>query len=113
MKQEKPTPSLDNRIARVFTAGTKADAVAVLVTEAEAAMVCAGEAAQKARQRALDPKLCIPDVAVARHEMEDAAFRRDRMQAAVTRLKERLSEVMAQEEDQRRWLAYEKVKAER
>jgi hypothetical protein len=107
------TPSLDDRIARAFTTGTKADAVALLVTEAEAATVCAGEAAQKARQRALDPKLCAPDVAIARHEMEDAAFRRDRMQAAVTRLKERLNELMAQEEDQLRWVAYERVKTER
>ena len=113
MTQEKPTPSLDDRIARAFTAGTKADAVAVLVAEAEAAMVCAGDTAQKARQRALDPKLRAPDVAIARHDMGDAAFRRDRMRAAVTRLKERLNELVAEAEDQRRWLAYEKAKAER
>jgi hypothetical protein len=45
--------------------------------------------------------------------MEDAAFRRDRFQTAVTRLKERLSEVKALEEDHRRRMAYEKTKAER
>ena len=45
--------------------------------------------------------------------MEDAAFRRDRMQTAVIKLGDRLRELKAQEEDHRRWLAYEKVKAER
>jgi hypothetical protein len=45
--------------------------------------------------------------------MEDAAFRRERLQTAVTRLRERLEEVRAEEEDQRRWVAYEKAKAER
>jgi hypothetical protein len=42
-----------------------------------------------------------------------SGFRRERLQTAVSRLKERLKEVRAQEENQRRWIAYEKVKAER
>ena len=45
--------------------------------------------------------------------MEDAAFRRDRMQTAVTKLGERLRELKAQGENKRRWLAYERAKAER
>jgi hypothetical protein len=45
--------------------------------------------------------------------MEDAAFRRDRLQTAVTRLRERLEQVKAKEEDQQRQLVYERVKAER
>jgi hypothetical protein len=45
--------------------------------------------------------------------MEDAAFRRDRMQTAVTKLGDRRRELRAQEEDQRRWLAYEKAKEDR
>jgi len=45
--------------------------------------------------------------------MEDSAFGRERLQTAVSRLRERLKEVRAQEENQRRWIAYEKVKAER
>lgn len=61
----------------------------------------------------MEPTLSIGDVATARREMEDAAFRRDRMQVAVIKLGERLRELKAQEEDQRRWLAYEKAKAER
>ena len=52
-------------------------------------------------------------VGEARRQMEDAAFRRDRLQAAVTRLQERLNELRAQEEDARRWAAYRKAEAER
>ena len=45
--------------------------------------------------------------------MEDAAFRCQRLQTAVTRLRERLEQVKAQEEDHQRQLVYERVKAER
>jgi chromosome segregation ATPase len=80
-----------------------------LIEEVEAS----GDAAEQLRKRALDPALAPADVAGARRQMEDAAFRRDRLQTAVAKLRERLEEVKAQEEDQRRWVAYEKVKAER
>ena len=96
-----------------FADGAKSDDVASLIREAEVAAIAAGEAAERARERALDPALSAADVATARCEMDDAAFRRDRLQVAVKRLGERLREVRAQEEDQRRWLAYEKAKAER
>jgi hypothetical protein len=101
------------RIAAAFSAGTKSDDVPELIGEAEAAAVSAGEASQCARAKALDPALSAKDVAIARHEMEDAAFRRDRMQTAETKLGERLRELRGQEEDHRRWLAYEKAKAAR
>ena len=45
--------------------------------------------------------------------MEDAAFARDPLQAAMPRLQERLEKLRAAEEDARRWAAYEKAKAER
>jgi hypothetical protein len=45
--------------------------------------------------------------------MENAVFRRERLQTAVSRLQERLKEFRAQEENQQRWIACEKVKAER
>jgi hypothetical protein len=44
--------------------------------------------------------------------MEDARFRRDRLETAVARLRDRLQDLKRQEEDRRRWIAYEKVKAE-
>jgi len=105
--------SLDERIVAAFSAGTKADDVTDLIGEAEAAASSAGEAAQRARAQALDPALSAERVAIARREMEDAAFRRDRMQTAVIKLGERLRELKAQEEDQRRWAAYERARAER
>ena len=45
--------------------------------------------------------------------MEDAAFRRDRLRMAVTKLRDRLQQLKAQEDNERRWQAYEKAKAER
>jgi hypothetical protein len=104
---------LDDRIAAAFADGAKSDDVASLIGEVEAAAIAVGEMAERARSRALDPVLSAPDVAAARREMDDAEFRRDRMQVAVTKLGVRLSELRAQEEDHRRRLAYERARAER
>ncbi len=49
----------------------------------------------------------------ARREMDDAAFKRERLKTAVTRLQTRLKEVKAEEEDRRRWLTYKRLKDER
>jgi hypothetical protein len=88
--------SLDERIAAAFVDGATSSTVADLIAEAEAAGVTSGETAEVARIRALDPTLAAADVAAARREMEDAFFRRDRMQEAVRRLGDRLREVKAQ-----------------
>jgi chromosome segregation ATPase len=104
---------LDDRIMAAFADGAKSDDVANLIQEAEAAAIATGEAAERARTRALDPTLLAADVATARHEMDSAAFRRDRLQAAVTKLGVRLRELRAEEEDSRRTTAYEAVKAKR
>jgi len=104
---------LDARIAVAFCEGVKSDDVKALIVEAGTASLASGEAAQRARERALDPALTANAVAAARQEMEDAVFRRERLQTAVSRLQERLKEVRAQEEDRRRWIAYEKAKTER
>src|SRR5262249_4051697 len=87
--------------------------VAALIAEAEAAAIASGEEAETVRGRALDPSLCAADVAAARHQMDDAAFKRDRMHEAVRRLGERLREVRAQEEQARRRAAYDAALAER
>jgi hypothetical protein len=87
--------------------------ISALITEVEQAVAWAADAAAKARGRALDPVLAASQVAAAHREMEDAAFRGERLQAAVTKLRERLEQVKAQEEDERRRLAYEKAKADR
>ena len=97
--------SLEERIALAFTAETNSRAVAGLINEADAAAAESDDAAGCARTRALDPALTTTEVAIARREMEDAAFRRDRFQEALRRLSERLRE--------RRRLIYEKAKARR
>jgi hypothetical protein len=104
---------IDDRIAAAFGNGAKSGDVAVLIKEAEAAAIASGDAAEQARKRALDPVISTKEVQEARRQMGDAAFRRERLQTAVAKLRERLEEVRAQEEDQRRRVAYEKVKAER
>jgi hypothetical protein len=104
---------LDDRITAAFADGAKSSGVAALIVETEAAAIAAGDAAGQARGRALDPVLSAPDVAKARAEMENAAFRRDRLEAAVTKLRERLKAVKAQEENDRRQVAYAKASAVR
>ena len=113
MSAEHEFIDLDERIASAFGEDAKSDQVADLIREAEAAAIATGEAAEQARTRALDPTLCANDVAAARHQMEDARFRRERLETAVVRLRDRLQELRDQEEDHRRWIAYQKVKAER
>src|SRR5262249_14247726 len=108
-----PEASLDERIAAAFGDAAKSADVAALIKQTEAASPSSNDAAERARKRALDPILSANDLAEARRQMEDAAFQRDRLQTAVTRLRERLGEVKAQEEDQRRQLAYDKARAMR
>ena len=45
--------------------------------------------------------------------MEDAACRRDRMQQAVHRLRDRLHQVQREEDQARRWEGYNELRAER
>jgi hypothetical protein len=45
--------------------------------------------------------------------MDDAAFRRDRLQAALGKLRKRLAQLKYQEENARRQVAYDKAKAVR
>ena len=81
--------------------------MAALIQEAELAARVAGDAAKRARTRALGPATI--DAAAARREMEDAAFWHEWLQAAVSRLRER----QAVEEENRRRAAYEEAPAER
>jgi chromosome segregation ATPase len=107
---------LDDRIAAVVAAtadGVKSTAIADLITEAEAAAARADTIAQQARRRALDPRLAAKAVVEARQQADDAAFRRDRLAAAVAHLRDRLKEVKEREENDRRRIAYNKIKAER
>ena len=105
--------SLEDRIAAAFLPGIRSQEVSALMREVEAASLAVGEAADRAKERALEPTLSSANVASAKAEMEDAAFKRDRMRTAIVRLDERLRELRAQEEQERRWEAYKKATAER
>ena len=82
-------------------------------TDTEAAAIAATEVSERAKTRALDPALSAADIAAARGEMEDAAFRRDRLQEAVKRLGKRVREIKRQEDEARRRAAYKAAVAER
>lgn len=105
--------NLDERIAAAFNNGVNSTDVETLIKAAEAASVSANERAERARARALDPALSSNVVIEARRQMEDAAFQRDRLQVAVTKLRERLVAVKADEEDARHLRVYEEVAGER
>jgi membrane-bound lytic murein transglycosylase len=108
-----PDGDLDNRISAAFRKTATSEEVAALILEADTAALEAGKAAERARSRALDPALNAKLVSEARKEMEDSAFRRERLENAVTRLRERLERLKAREEDARREIAYQQVVAER
>ena len=101
---------LDDRMAAAFTDGATSHTVAALIQEVESAARAAGGAAEPATARALEPATA--DAATARREMEDGV-RHERLQAVVSRLRERLTEMRAAEEDDRRRSAYEEASAER
>jgi hypothetical protein len=103
---------IDARIVAAF-GNVKSTDLSTLIEEVEGAALASDQVADSARRRALDPALAPNVVAEARRNMEDTTFRRDRMQTAVTGLKERLREVKALEENERRRKIYERVKAER
>jgi chromosome segregation ATPase len=106
-----PNTALEDRLAAAFDDGSKADDVKVLIKEVEAAALAADEAAKHARERALDP--ASKNVALARREMSDADFRRDRLQAALPKLQARQKKLLASEENAQRRIAYAKAEAVR
>jgi hypothetical protein len=106
-------PSLDERIAAAFAIGAKSADVATLIKNTERAASSTAELAEQARNHALDPTLSGSQLEDARKCMDDAAFKRDRLQAALGKLKERLKQLLEQEENAQRQVIYDKLKAER
>src|SRR5436305_1222074 len=98
---------LDQRIATAFGAEASSEAIVTLISEIQAAASDASRQADEARTCALDPALPSDGVTVARREMEDAAFVRDRMGVAAERLSGRLKEVRRTEENRRRQTMYD------
>src|ERR1035437_7638391 len=86
--------------------------LAALITEVEAAVAAADDAAITAREQALDP-ITSPDPTKARAAMEAAAFTRDRLRTVLPRLQQHFEEVSSHEA-YTRWVAgYEQTKAKR
>jgi hypothetical protein len=103
----------DARIAAAFTEAATSDDVGRVLVEVEAAANAAGTAADEARTRALDPLVARDDVTLARREMDDASFTRDRLTEAARRLGERLNELRALEKARAQRAEHERVSAER
>ena len=104
---------LDARIVAAFAEDAKSVDVSRLLPEVEAAANAADAAAGEARSRALDPLLSRDEVKLARREMEDAAFTRDRLHEAGTKLAERVEALKAVEADRRLQAEHERLSAER
>ena len=90
-----PSPSLEQRIAAALNDGS-ADELGNLISETGLAITTADQAAQEARDKALDPALS-PDPQAARAAMEDAQFVADRLRTLLPRLQESHKQCLAQE----------------
>jgi hypothetical protein len=91
-------PSLEQRIAAALTPTdiTSTD-LAALIAEVEGAAQAAAEDATKAREQALDPAVVV-DTAKVGAAVATAELTRDRLQAALPRLRTRYTEVRKQED---------------
>lgn len=72
-------PTLDERVEPGIKSGT----VAGLIEEAKDALEEASKSAELYRTLVLDPRRTAAAVAEVRREMDDAVFKRDRLQAAI------------------------------
>jgi hypothetical protein len=89
--------SLEQRIAVALSDSIKSDAVAALIQEVEAAAQAADENATRAREEALDPAVVV-DTAKVGAAVATAELTRDRLRAALPRLRTRYTEVREQED---------------
>jgi hypothetical protein len=104
--------TLEERIATALTDKISSADVEALIIETEAPITAADAAAEAERTKALDP-VGSPDPIKARAAMEGAAFTRDRLLAALPRLRARLKEAEVAEQLARWRPEYERVKAVR
>lgn len=104
---------LDGRISAAFSDTARSEQFPALISEVEATAELASAVAERSRLQALDPASTVKDVSDTRRAMEDAAFRRDRLLTAASKLTARHAEVKASEENARRQLAYDEAVAAR
>ena len=101
--------TMDARIAAAFTDDARSDSVSSLLAEVEAAAGAAEAEDEAARAQALDPLVSSDGAAVARSQMDDAAFKRDRLREAARKLSERVAAVRALEADRHAHAEHERV----
>jgi hypothetical protein len=90
--------TIESRIAAMLSAAdAKSDAIVALITEVEVAAQEADATATKTREEALDPATVV-DTAMIGAAVATAALTRDRLQAALPRLRARYTEVREQED---------------
>jgi hypothetical protein len=104
---------LEARIGAVFGGDAESGDAARLLAEVKEATSAAELAAETARKHALDPLLSGDALKLARREMEDAAFTRDRLHEAGKKLAERVEALKSLEADRRMWAEHERIEAER
>jgi hypothetical protein len=104
---------LDARIVAAFAEDATSSDAARLLAEVKEATSAAKLAAETARKHALDPLLSGDDLKLARREMDDAAFKQDRLHEASAKLTERVEALKALEADRRMRAEHERVLAER
>jgi hypothetical protein len=112
-KVTEPTHGLGLRIVSAIAEDAKSGDVAQLLAEVEAAAAAAGVAADATRKQALDPLLSGEELKLARREMDDTLFRRDRLREAASKLAERVEALMAMEKARAERAEHDRVLAER
>ena len=103
-----PLARLEERIAQAFTNGCRSSEVGALIQEVEVATRSASESATRAREKALDPTLT-SELNSARQTMHDSGFQVERLQAASSRLRQRLAELKTSEDNQRKRARYDEI----
>jgi hypothetical protein len=107
------TTNLETRIASALTnADITSRDLASLLTALEAGISVADEAAEAAREKALDP-IVSPDAGKAEQSAWAAKLNRDRLRSFLARVRQRLDEVEAAEYAARWQADYEAVEAKR
>jgi hypothetical protein len=104
---------LDAQIVAAFAQDATSSDAARLLAEVKEATSAAELATETARKHALDPLLSGDDLKLARREMDDAAFKQDRLHEASAKLTERVEALKALEADRRLQAEHERVLAER
>jgi hypothetical protein len=88
---------LDARVAHALTSASPIAYLQSLIVETEAGVVAADAAAKREREKSLDPSTSPSDAEQASKRASIAQLTRDRLRAALPRVRQRLAEALAQD----------------